>query len=145
MATRTPLAHLLPKPKFKPSCKVQSFINITPKENRKKKAIPKGRREGMSGFLLKILPDEGGWRFLIKPAGLELDSPGRRLIFAFLFWFWSRSSSECRFLSRMYPWKRKRVGLWAIWRSPKYIMPVIWQPKKQPNTAKIGCYITCIM
>jgi hypothetical protein len=41
----------------------------------------------MSSFLLKILPDEGGWRFLIKPEGLELDRPGRRLTFAFLFWF----------------------------------------------------------
>jgi len=39
----------------------------------------------MSSFLLKILPEERGWRFLIKPAGLELDSTGHRLIFAFLF------------------------------------------------------------
>jgi len=28
-----------------------------PKENLKKKATIQGRREGMSGFLLKILPD----------------------------------------------------------------------------------------
>ena len=48
----------------------------------------------MSGFLLKILPEERGWRFLIKPGGLELDRPGRRLTFAFLFWFCS--PSECR-------------------------------------------------
>ena len=41
----------------------------------------------MSGFLLEILPEVRGWRFLIKPAGPELDRPGRRLIFAFLFWF----------------------------------------------------------
>jgi len=39
----------------------------------------------MSSFFLKILPEARGWRFLEKPEGLELDSPGHRLIFAFLF------------------------------------------------------------
>ena len=52
---------------------------------KKRKPLLQGRREGMSGFLLKILPEERGWRFLIKPAGLELDRPGRRLNFALLF------------------------------------------------------------
>jgi hypothetical protein len=67
---------------------VREPVNRVPqKKTEKRKPIPQGRREGMSGFLLKILPDEGGWRFLIKPGGLELDRPGRRLTFAFLFWF----------------------------------------------------------
>ena len=61
--------------------------NISQKKTEKRKPFPQGRREGMSGFLLKILPEARGWRFLIKPAGLELDIPGRRLTFAFLFWF----------------------------------------------------------
>jgi len=43
----------------------------------------------MSSFFVKILPEVRGWRFLQKPAGLELYSPVRRLIFALLFWFLS--------------------------------------------------------
>jgi hypothetical protein len=70
----------------------------------------------MSSFLLKILPEVRGWRFLIKPAGLELDRPGRRLTFAFLFWF--------LFSFRM-PVPEQNLSMktqagWraAIWRSP---------------------------
>jgi hypothetical protein len=67
---------------------IKYIRNHYPKRKPKKESlIHQGRREGMSGFLLKILPEARGWRFLIKPAGLELDSPGRRLTFAFLFWF----------------------------------------------------------
>jgi len=44
------------------------FLSIGfPKRKPKKKAFSQGRREGMSGFLLKILPEGRGWRFLIKP------------------------------------------------------------------------------
>jgi hypothetical protein len=63
--------------------------SIFTKKTEKRKPIPQGRREGMSSFLLKILPEVRGWRFLIKPGGLELYRPVRRLIFAFLFWFLS--------------------------------------------------------
>jgi hypothetical protein len=61
-------------------------VNIFPKEKpKKRKLLCQGRWEGMSSFFLKILPEARGWRFLEKPEGLELDSPGHRLIFAFLF------------------------------------------------------------
>jgi hypothetical protein len=65
----------------------------------------------MSGFLLKILPEARGWRFLIKPAGLELDIPGRRLIFAFLFWFF------VLFSFRMPVHEKVGVGLFGEARS----------------------------
>jgi hypothetical protein len=77
----------------------------------------------MSGFLLKILPEARGWRFLIKPAGLELDRPGRRLIFAFLFWFFVLFSFRMPVHEKYAGSDVGRRG--AIWRSPKYIMPVI--------------------
>ena len=63
--------------------------NIFQKKTEKRKPIGQGRREGMSSFFVKILPEVRGWRFLQKPAGLELYSPVRRLIFALLFWFLS--------------------------------------------------------
>jgi hypothetical protein len=46
--------------------------NIFSKENRKKKAIHQGRREGMSSFFIKILPGgtEGG-DFYKNPQGLN--------------------------------------------------------------------------
>jgi len=39
---------------------VREPVNRVPqKKTEKRKLIPQGRREGMSGFLLKILPDPG--------------------------------------------------------------------------------------
>jgi len=78
----------------------------------------------MSGFLLKILPEARGWRFLIKPAGPELDRPGRRLIFAFLFWLIPLSLRMPVFKQNVSMETPAGRGA-AIWRSPKYIMPVI--------------------
>jgi hypothetical protein len=66
----------------------------------------------MSSFLLKILPEARGWRFLIKPGGLELDIPGRRLTFAFLFWFFdlfTLLSQECLFMCSMLVPEVRRV------------------------------------
>jgi hypothetical protein len=35
----------------------------------------------VSRFFGKILPEARGWRFFQKPAGLDLDEPGRGIIF----------------------------------------------------------------
>jgi len=104
---------------------VREPVNRVPqKKTEKRKLIPQGRREGMSGFLLKILPEARGWRFLIKPAGPELDRPGRRLIFAFLFWLIPLSLRMPVFKQNVSMETPAGRGA-AIWRSPKYIMPVI--------------------
>jgi len=38
--------------------------NIFQKKTEKRKPIGQGRREGMSSFFIKILPEVRGWRFL---------------------------------------------------------------------------------
>jgi hypothetical protein len=64
--------------------KVKNNIVFSLKENLKKESL--GAKEGvteMSSFLIKILP--AGWRFLSKPAGLELYIPGAPTYLCFSF------------------------------------------------------------
>lgn len=66
------------------------------KKRKKRKPPTKLRREGLSSFFLKIRPEERGWRFLEKPAGLELYCPRRRLTFADFFFIFLVSASSLR-------------------------------------------------
>jgi len=45
------------------------------------KQLKKDEDGKCQGFLEKIRPEGRGWRFFLKPGGLDLDNPGRGIIF----------------------------------------------------------------
>jgi len=109
--------------------------NITPKENRKKKAHTTRKAGRDVRFFIKNTT---------RRRRVEIFNKTRRA------WTWQTWTPTylCFSFLVLIPFFLRDASFWAdclgvtvgrrgaIWRSPKYIMPVIWQPKKHLNTAK---------